>query len=480
MVRVEGARILATLTRTTGSLQLAEDAVQDAVVSALEVWPRLGFPPNPGGWLMTAARRKAIDILRREANRPVKEAESTRLLEQLAADPGPVPESVVRDDLLRLLFTCCHPAMALEARVALALRTLCGLSTAEVARALLVPEPTMAKRLVRARQKIAAAAVPYRVPGADELPARLPAVCAVVHLVYTSGHAAAGDELLRVDLCDEGVRLARLLADLLPGEPTVQGLLALLLLTDARRGTRLDAGGEVVLLEHQDRARWDRAAIGEGLARLDDSLRRTEGWADPYQLQAAIAACHVRAPAAPDTDWAEIARLYGLLEDVHPNPVVRLNRAVAVAQAAGPEAGLALLDGSRPVPGHRWPATRGELLARAGRVEEALAELRAALRAGATGPERRHLERRIEELAGTGEGPGRARRGEDPLAGRPAGYRSAMSEPFPSPPSPNPPGPLEPPSPTPDPGPLGPPSPDPGPDIPPFPDPTGPALRVET
>jgi RNA polymerase sigma-70 factor (ECF subfamily) len=388
VARVEGARILAVLARATGDLQVAEDAVQDAVVAALEVWPRTGVPSNPGGWLYVAARRKALDVLRREGRRLDREAAA-----RIEVEP-PAP-SVIRDDQLRLLFTCCHPALDLDARVALALRTLCGLSTAEVARALLTTEPTMAKRLVRAKAKIARARIPYRIPDVDELPARLAGVCAVVHLVYTTGHAAA----IRLDLCDEAVRLGRLLVELVPGDPLPEALLALLLLADARRPSRHDVHGDLVPLAAQDRSGWDRALVDEGLALLDRSLDRTDGQADPYQLQAAIAACHAMAPTYAATDWAEVVRLYRLLAEVHPNPVVDLNAAVAVGEAEGPGAALALLDAvPAAVRSYLWHAARGEMLDRLGDSPGAAAAFGEAAAGAPSEPERRHLERRRAEV----------------------------------------------------------------------------------
>ncbi|MEJ7630853.1 MAG: sigma-70 family RNA polymerase sigma factor, partial [Nocardioidaceae bacterium] len=338
-VRLEGARVLATLVRTTGSVSVAEDAVQDASLAALRDWPRSGIPAQPRAWLTVAARRKAIDILRREGRRVDKEREGARLM---ALDAPDLPaEQVVRDDQLRLIFTCCHPALAPESRVALALRALCGLSTAQIAAVMLSTEPAVAKRLTRTRQKIAVARIPYRVPLAGDIPARLAPVCGVVQALYTSGHAPpTGAGVYDVDVCVEAIRLARLLHDLLPGEPTTSGLLALLLLSDARRPARVDAVGEVVLLADQVRSRWDRALIDEGLALLDSSLRSTSGIADPYQLQAAIAAEHDRAPSYDQTDWPEVVRLYDLLLAVMSNPSAALARAVAVAEAEGAPAGL--------------------------------------------------------------------------------------------------------------------------------------------
>ncbi len=394
LVRVEGRRVLATLTRTLGDLRLAEDAVGDAVVVALRRWPVTGVPYNPRAWLTVAARNRAVDILRREARRPAKEAE--HVADAAAREPDPPPDSVVRDDLLRLVFTCCHPALAREAQVALSLRTLGGLSTAEIAHALLVPEATLAKRLVRAKAKIAAAHIPYRVPADHELPDRLPAVLAVVYGIFTQGHkATAGEALVRVDLCDEAVRLARLLAELMPGEPEVLGLLALLLLTDARRATRVDDAGDLVLLPDQDRDRWDRARIDEGTALATEAVRRAGGIAGPYLLQALIAGLHATAPSFAATPWEGIVALYEQLERAHPSPVVALNRAAAVGEARGAAAGLAALDALAGLHGyHLWHATRAEQLRRLGRDAEAAGAYTAALACPVTEPERRFLEQR--------------------------------------------------------------------------------------
>ena len=390
-VRIEGARILATLVRTVGSLPVAEDAVQEAVLVALRDWPRTGVPAQPRAWLTLSARRKAIDILRREGARAAKERDGADLMELTVPDLP--PESVVHDDQLRLIFTCCHPALAPEARVALALRTLCGLSTAQIAAVLLTAEPAMAKRLTRTRGKIAAARIPYRVPSDAELPGRLPAVCGVVHALYTTGHAPlAGEAALEVDVCAEALRLGRLLHDLLPDEPMPAAVLALLLLTESRRPARVDRAGEVVPLADQDRSRWDAALIAEGTALLDASLRRTVGVADPYQLQAAIAAEHARAASYPQTDWPEIVRLYDLLLGVAPSPAAALGRAVAVAEATGAAAGLAALDAVPPSP--RWHAVRSELLARQGRFAEAVQAITTSLTGELTVPERRYRERR--------------------------------------------------------------------------------------
>jgi predicted RNA polymerase sigma factor len=383
-VRTEGARILASLVRAVGDLQVAQDAVQEASLIALRDWPLNGVPAQPRVWLTVTARHKAIDMLRRESARAGKEREAVDLKE-LSTSEIP-PDSVVRDDQLRLIFTCCHPAIAPEARVSLALKALCGLSTAQVAAVMLTGEAAMAKRLTRTKAKIAVAKIPYRVPGAAELPARLGAVCGVIHALYTSGHAT-----FDVDPCAEAVRLARLLGDLLPDEPMPAAVLALLLLTEARRPSRVDSVGEVVPLAEQDRSAWHTALIVEGLALLEKSLRRTDGVADPYQLQAAIAAEHARAPSYVDTDWPEIVRLYDLLTRVAPSPAAALARAVAVAEASGPGAGLAAIEGIAPDP--RWHAIRAELLARLGRFPDAVAAADESLRGDITAQERAHRER---------------------------------------------------------------------------------------
>lgn len=397
VVRVEGGRILAVLAATTGDLQLAEDAVQDAAVAALEVWPRTGAPDDPSAWLYVAARRKAIDVVRRESNRSGRERAATQLAALLAT--GPPPPSLLRDDTLRLLFTCCHPALAIDARVALALRTLCGLATDEVACVLLVSESTMAKRLVRAKQKIAKAQIPFRIPGEAELPARLAAVAAVVHLVYTAGHHAPRDQVVRAELCDEAIRLARLLVELLP-DPTIEALLALLLLTDARRPARLAPDGSLVTLADQDRSRWRRRDIGEGVALLNRSLAASAGCADTYQLQAAIAACHATAASYAATDWPEVLRLYELLAALRPNPAVELNAAVAAGEARGPAAGLARLHAiDERDRSHLWHLARAELLVREGRRTEARADFERALVAAPSTAEHRHIESRLAVTA---------------------------------------------------------------------------------
>ena len=405
-VREQGAWVVATLARTLGSLDLAEDAVQEATVAALRSWPRTGVPDNPRAWLAVTARHKAYDVLRREAARPGKESAASREPSQIAADPAEEvaemaePGSVVRDDMLRLVFTCCHPALSLDARVALALRTLARLEVPAIARAFLVPEATMAKRLVRARQKIAAARIPYRVPSDAELPERLPAVLAVVHLIATEAHApTGGDDVARVDLEAEAIRLARLLTELLPGEPEVLSLLSLLLFTAARRPARSGDDGEPVLLAEQDRSRWDQSKITEASALLAEAVHRSGGKAGPYQLQAHLSACHSTAPSWADTDWGRIIGLYDLLLSLSANPAVALNRAVAVGEHEGPAAMLEALDALPAQPrSHLWHAARADALRRLGRLEEARHELLTAVDLAPTGPERRLLARRLTGL----------------------------------------------------------------------------------
>jgi RNA polymerase sigma factor (sigma-70 family) len=399
LVREEGTRVLATLVRVTGSVDLAEDATQDAVVRALETWPRDGVPENPRGWLLVTAKRRAVDIIRREARRPGKEAEATSLLDPAAE--APEPPDVVRDDLLRLVFTCCHPALATEAQVALALRTLGGLSTAEVARGLLVPEATMAKRLTRAKQKIAQAGIPYRVPTAAELPARLTGVAATIYLIFNEGYAAAaGADVVRAALTAEAIRLARLLAGLLPEEPTVLGLLALLMLQDARRDARVDSAGLPVLLADQDRGRWDGQAIKEGVELVGRALRRSPDRPDAYAVQAAVAACHALAPSYSDTNWDAVISWYDVLLTVQDTAVVRLNRAAAVAERDGPAAGLALVDAIDGLSGYVWwHATRAELLHRLGDTGAARHAYEQAVALGMSQPQVDYLRRRYWENA---------------------------------------------------------------------------------
>jgi RNA polymerase sigma-70 factor (ECF subfamily) len=395
VVREEGTCVLATLVRVTGDITLAEDAAQDAMVRALETWPRDGIPDNPRAWLLVTAKRRAIDIIRREARRTGKEAEAVTFI-----DPAPEPAEVVHDDLLRLVFTCCHPCLALEAQVALALRTLGGLSTAEVARGLMVPEATMAKRLTRAKQKIAQARIPYRVPAPDELPQRLAGVAATVYLIFNEGYAAgAGAKLVRGKLTGEAVRLARRLSALMPDEPTVLGLLALLLLKDARRGARVDDEGRALLLKEQDRTPWDTAAIKEGVELVGRALRRTPDRPDGYVVQAAIAACHALAPSYAETNWDAVISWYDVLLTLRDAPVVRLNRAAAVAERDGADVGLALVDAIGDLETYPWwHATRAELLRRTGRAEAARAASERALAVGMGEPQVEQLRRRITEL----------------------------------------------------------------------------------
>jgi RNA polymerase sigma-70 factor (ECF subfamily) len=391
-VRDEGRRVLATLARVTGDLPLAEDAVQDAAVRALQTWPRDGVPAEPRAWLTLTARRRAIDILRREAARAGKEAEAV-----IEPDDPPPPETV-RDDLLRLVFTCCHPALAVETQVALALRTLCGLSVAEVGAALLVPEATMAKRLTRARQKITKAAIPYTVPADHDLPDRLRGVLAVVYLLFTTGYAPTG--AARPELVDEAVRLTRLLRELMPGEPSVLGLLALELLQDSRRAARHGADGCPVLLADQDRGRWRRDLVEEGVVLVGEGLRRTPDRPDPYVVQAAIAACHALAPTWADTDWAAVVSWYDVLLTVADTPVARLNRAVAVGELAGPAAGLAAVEAVDDLTGYPlWHAARAELLARLDRLADADVAYAAALAIPQDDAQLSHLRRRRARLA---------------------------------------------------------------------------------
>jgi RNA polymerase sigma-70 factor (ECF subfamily) len=405
-VRIEGSRVLATLIRTLGNMQLAEDAVQDAVVSALRTWPGTGVPDDPRAWLTVTARHKAYDVIRRERARPTKEIAAGWDAPIAAPDPAEEvidviePDNVVRDDLLRLVFTCCHPALAREAQVALSLRTLAGLDVVAIARAFLVPEPTMAKRLVRARQKIAQANIPYRVPSDVELPERLPAVLAVVYLIATEAHAPTGGQAVaRVDLEVEAIRLARLLVELMPGEAELLSLLALLLFTQARRPARTDLDGQPVLLEHQDRRLWDHAAILDASGLLADAVRRTCAVAGPYQLQAHLAACHSTAPSWADTDWARVVGLYDLLLTLTTNPAVALNRAVALGHLDGSDAALAALDAITGLGrSHLWHAARADALRQLGRATEAADALRSAVALAPTDPERRLLEQRLSDL----------------------------------------------------------------------------------
>jgi RNA polymerase sigma-70 factor (ECF subfamily) len=401
--RDERAIVLATLIRQVGNFQLAEDAVQDAFEAAVTAWRRDGVPANPGAWITTAARRRAIDRLRRNrsvADRAERLAELTRLDAQ-HEEPSMDDESTIVDDRLRLVFTCCHPALEMPARVALTLRALGGMTTGEIARAFLVAEPTMGKRIVRAKRKIADARIPYRVPADEELPDRLRGVLQVVYLIFNEGYAATeGDRLVRDELCDEAIRLGELLTRLMPDDAEVWGLSALMLLHDARRAARVDPSGQYVALDAQDRSLWDQDRIREGLARLDRAVRlRRPG---EYQLQAAITALQIQAPDAEATDWAQIAELYGALASLNPSPVVELNRAVAVGMAFGAAAGLEVLDPLLGDPAlERYQplyAAHAELLGRAGDAEGAARAYERAIELSANAVERAELERRLGAL----------------------------------------------------------------------------------
>jgi predicted RNA polymerase sigma factor len=406
VLKGDGPAVLATLARTIGDLAVAEDALSEATITALDTWPATGIPGNPRAWLAVVARRKALDLLRRESARAAKETAAFRWGTGAAPDPiqdaieALEPESSLPDDVLRLIFTCCHPALGREAQVALSLRTLARLEVPAIARAFLVPEATMAKRLVRARAKIAAARIPYAIPADTELPARLASVLAVVYLIATEAHApTGGDTVARADLEAEAIRLARLLAGLMPGEPEALSLLALLLLTSARTPARTDADGHPVTLAGQDRARWNRAAITEGSAWLSQAAARSGGAAGPYQIQAHLAAAHTTAPSWQETNWDQIIGLYDLLASITANPVVALNRAIAVTQRDGPEAGLAAL---KTITGleysHLWHAALADNLRQLGHTSEAAGELHTAMTLAPSDADQRLLQRRLRTL----------------------------------------------------------------------------------
>lgn len=403
--RTDSPRVLATLIRLLGDFDLAEEALQDAFAVAVEQWAADGLPRNPVAWLVSTGRFKAIDRLRRDARMEGEEA--------IAQQPSPVSESPAHlgeepgivDDRLRLIFTCCHPALAPEARVALTLRAVCGLSPAEIARAFLLPETTLQKRLLRAKEKIRDARIPYEVPGPADLAERLGTALAVIYLVFNEGYSAtAGADTIRAGLCQEAIRLARLVVELLPAAPEASALLGLMLLHDSRREARTTPTGDLVILEEQDRTRWDGQQIAEGVRRVEQALR--SGFAGPYAIEGAIAALHAQATTWEATDWRQIAALYQLLLAHRPSPVVELNHAIAVAMVDGPAEGLRLVDSIAArggLEGYRWlPIARGELLRRLDRQQEAVIEFRAALNTAATEAERRFLERRLAALNASG------------------------------------------------------------------------------
>jgi RNA polymerase sigma-70 factor, ECF subfamily len=409
--RIESPRLIAGLARMVRDVGLAEELAQDALVAALERWPQSGVPDNPGAWLMATAKHRAVDLLRRGKRLERKHEELGREVEQeVSPDLDAALDDDVGDDLLRLVFTSCHPALSLEARVALTLRLLGGLTTGEIARAFLVPEPTIAQRIVRAKRTLADARVPFEVPRGAELAARLSSVLQVIYLVFNEGYSAtAGDDWVRPALCEDALRLGRVLAGLAPEEPEVHGLVALMEIQASRLRARTAPSGEPVLLLDQNRALWDRVLIGRGLAALDRA-EELDGGRGPYALQAAIAACHARARTAEETDWARIVELYRELAQVAPSPVVELNRAVAVAMASGPAAGLELVDALLPEPSlagyHLLPSVRGDLLAKLGRLQEAGKEFERAASLTKNAPERNLLLERAAACA-RGESPPR-------------------------------------------------------------------------
>jgi len=406
LYRENYGRILASLIRALGSFELAEDALQDAFAAAVEQWPREGMPNNPAGWIASTARHKAIDRARRQSWFSERRDEIARLIEfEMSSESEDEPDAFP-DERLRLIFTCCHPAINREAQIALSMRTLCGLTTEEVARAFVIPTSTMAQRIVRAQRKISAAGIPYEVPSGDALPERLESVMAVIYLVFNEGYlASSGDELVRRDLCAEAIRLARILSALLPNQPETRGLLALMLLHDSRRDTRADSNGDLVLLENQDRTRWDHRQIAEGLTLTVEAMSGDAP--GPYAIQAAIAAEHARATNFQQTDWSRIAQLYAMLLEMRPSPIIALNRAVAVAMAEGPEEGLALiaeLEASGELNDYylMW-AAKGDLLRRNGNLLEAAVAYRRALEVVSSSPDRRFLMRRLAEVEASSE-----------------------------------------------------------------------------